>query len=523
LLRARLESGLDNGVKGYMSRFQLIGGLVIDGSGAPPRPGSVLVDGELIAAMGELPACPTAEVIDCTGLAVAPGFIDAHSHSDLQLLENRPEKVLQGVTTQVVGNCGFSSYPAQACRRELHEFANGILAGHGDWGWATARDYLDELSKRSHSGAMSLVGHGTLRISVAGTRLGPLPESDVVAMEGLLADAFDQGAAGLSTGLMYSPGASAPFEELERLCRVVARHGKVYATHMRDYSDHLEEAVEEQLELARRTGCRLQISHLQAVGPRNWARQRRVLDRIEQAVESGIDVSFDCYPYTRGSTVMTQLLPQWALEGGIDGLLRRLVDAQERRLISSEAERDLAQGWDGILVSAVGSTKNESLVGLSLAAIAGQRHTPPVEAMLDLLVEERGDVNMLEINQSEENLREALCHPLANVISDGFYVKGRPHPRLHGTFPHLLGALCRERGWMKLEQGVHKITQRPAERFHLAGRGSLLPGFFADITVFDPGRIGSPATYEEPQLSPVGITRVFRNGRLLAAEGEVVQ
>jgi dihydroorotase/N-acyl-D-amino-acid deacylase len=503
--------------------FQLVGGLLFDGSGTPPRSGNVLVDGERVAATGALPLSPDAEVIDCTGLAVAPGFIDAHSHSDLQLLENRPEKILQGVTTEVVGNCGFSTYPAQACRRELHEFANGILAGQGDWGWESAGEYLDDLSSKSKSGALSLVGHGTLRIAVAGTRLGALPESGVERMERLLADAFEQGAAGLSTGLMYSPGASAPFEELVRLCAVVAKYGKIYTTHMRDYSDRLEEAVEEQLELARRTGCRLHISHLQAVGPHNWERQRRVLDRIEQAAASGMDVAFDCYPYTRGSTVMTQLLPQSALEGGIDGLLRRLADPQQRRRIGAEAERNLAQGWDGILVSAVGSEKNGPLIGQSVAAIASQRNSPPLETMLDLLIEERGDINMLEINQSEENLREALCHPLSNVISDGFYVNGRPHPRLHGTFPHLLGELCRDRGWMKLEQAIHKITRRPAERFHIAERGSLLPGFFADIAVFDPERIGSPATYEKPELSPLGVTRLYRNGRLLLRDGAIVQ
>jgi len=496
--------------------FQLVGGLLFDGSGGPPRRDDVLVDGERIAATGKLPPCPDAERIDCTGLAVAPGFIDAHSHSDLQLLENRPEKMLQGVTTEVVGNCGFSPYPARPSRGELHEFANGILAGHGDWGWASAQEYLDDLTAKSRLGAVSQVGHGTLRIAVAGTRLGALPESDVAAMERFLAEAFEQGAVGFSTGLMYSPGASAPFEELVRLCAVVAKYGKIYTTHMRDYSDRLEEAVEEQLELARRTGCRLQISHLQAVGPRNWPRQRRVLDRIERAVASGVDVSFDCYPYTRGSTVMTQLLPQWALEGGIDGLIGRLADPQQRRRIGAEAERDLAQGWEGILVGAVGSAKNASLVGKSLAAVAAERNLPPAEAMLDLLVEERGEVNQLEINQSEENLRAALCHPLSNIISDGFYVtNGRPHPRLYGTFPHLLGELCRDRGWMTTAQAVHKITLRPAERFHLKERGCLRAGLFADIVVFDPARIGSPATYEQPQSAPVGIHRVYRNGRLI--------
>lgn len=488
---------------------------MFDGSGAPPRPGSVLVQGDRIAAVGELPDCQNAEVVDCTGLAVAPGFIDAHSHSDLQVLDNRPEKLLQGVTTEVVGNCGFSTYPAPERRHELHEFANGILAGRGDWGWSSARDYLDAVSRKANTGVASLVGHGTLRISVAGTRLGPLPESSMIIMEQLLRDAFAQGAAGFSTGLMYSPGASAPFEELVRLCQVVADHGKIYATHMRDYSDLLEEALEEQLEVARRTGCRLQISHLQAVGQRNWARQRNVLARIEEARDRGIDVCFDCYPYTRGSTVMTQLLPQWALGGGTSGLLGRLSDPEERRRIGEEVERNLAQGWDGILVSSVGSKKNEPLVGKSLSAVADREHKSPVDTMLDLLIEECGDVNVLEINQSEENLQKIVCHPLANVISDGFYVKGRPHPRLHGTFPHFLGEICRDRRWLPLEQAIQKITRQPADRFHLSGRGRLEAGSYADVTVFDASRIGSPATYEEPRKPPEGIRFVFRNGRLM--------
>lgn len=498
-----------------MSMLHFRGGWLFDGSGAKPRPGSVLVQGDRITAVGELPDCQNAEVVDCTGLAVAPGFIDAHSHSDLQVLETRPEKLLQGVTTEVVGNCGFSTYPAPQCRHELHEFANGILAGRGDWGWSSAREYLDDVARKANTGVASLVGHGTLRISVAGTRLGLLPESGMTAMEQLLRDAFAQGAAGFSTGLMYSPGASAPFEELVRLCQVVADHGRVYATHMRDYSDLLEEAVEEQLELARRTGCRLQISHLQAVGQRNWARQRKVLDRIEEARDRGIDVSFDCYPYMRGSTVMTQLLPQWALGGGISGLLGRLADPEERRRIGEQAEINLAQGWDGILISAVGSKKNEPLVGESLSAVAHREDKLPVNVLLDLLIEERGDVNMLEINQSEDNLRETVCHPQANVVSDGIYVKGRPHPRLYGTFPHFLGEICRDRGWLPLEQAIHKITRQPADRFHLSGRGRLEAGAYADITVFDASRIGSPATYEEPRKSPEGIRFIFRNGRLM--------
>jgi len=321
---------------------------------------------------------------------------------------------------------------------------------------------------------------------------------------------------------MYAPGASAPPNELERLCGIVARHGKVYATHMRDYGDRLIEALDEQLELARRTGCRLQISHLQAVGPRNWHRQQAALDRIERAREEGLDVAFDCYPYTRGSTVLTQLLPQWALAGGTSELVSRLGDPRTRAVIAQETEAGLAQGWDGILLASVGSAANQHLVGDSIAGIAKSRNVAPIEAALDLLVEERGQVNMLEINQSEDNLRQVLAHALSSIISDGFYVRGRPHPRLHGTFPHLLRAIARDRHWLSLSEAIRKITSLPAGRFGLNRAGRLERGFAADVTVFDPRTVGSPATYENPDLPPQGIEYVFLRGREILHRGAVV-
>ena len=312
---------------------------------------------------------------------------------------------------------------------------------------------------------------------------------------------------------MYSPGASAPFEELERLCRVVARHGKIYTTHMRDYMTRLPESLDEQLELARRTGCRLHISHFQAVGPANWEKQAVALEKLERARAEGVDVAFDCYPYTAGSSVLTQLLPQWALEGGIAAMLARLADPAQRRRIA--AETIIAQRWPDVFISAVGSPRNEWAVGRNMAEIAEMHATSPEEATIDLLIEERGDVNFVSFNQSEENLRRTLTHPFSNIISDGFYVRGRPHPRLYGTFPFLLGSVCRARGWMPLEEAVHKITAKPAERFNIARRGRLAPGNYADITVFDPAAVDSPATYENPQMAPVGIAHVFRNGQRL--------
>jgi N-acyl-D-amino-acid deacylase len=490
-------------------------GTVVDGGGAPPVRGDVLISHGAIAAVGRLEAPADACVVDCEGLVVAPGFIDAHSHSDLQVLENRPEKLRQGVTAEVVGNCGFSVFPVPEDRGPLYEFADGILCGGGNWGWAGAGAYLEQAARECRHDVNTLVGHGTLRVAVAGSSQGPLDGAQRDRMEGLLKTALEEGSSGFSTGLMYAPGSSAPFEELERLCRMVARYGKIYTTHMRDYSDRLVEAVDEQLELARRSGCRLQISHLQAVGTRNWPAQQVALDHIERAHADGLDVAFDCYPYTHGSTVLTQLLPQWALDGGIARLLERLRDPATRRRILAEADAGLAQGWDGIAISSIGGDGAPELIGKSIAAIAAERGCAAPEAAADLLIEYRGVVNMLETNQSRENLRQAVTHPLSNIISDGFYVSGRPHPRLGGTFPHLLGELTRRDGWLSLPEAVRKITSVPAERFGLARTGRLKPGFRANITVFDPERITSGATYQDPTVAPVGIVHVFRDGEPL--------
>jgi N-acyl-D-amino-acid deacylase len=506
----------------HVSTIVLKSGTVIDGTGSTPSLGDVLISGSTIERVGVFEAPADARVIDCHGLAIAPGFIDSHSHSDLQVLQNRPEKVAQGVTSEVVGNCGFSPYPVPSDRRLLHDFANGLFCGGTDWGWTSAKAYLERAAHSTTASVFSLVGHGSLRIARVGHRLGQLEERDLDWMEQKLSESLAEGACGFSTGLMYSPGASAPFAELERLCRVVARYGKTYATHLRGYGDFVVESVEEQLQLARRTGCRLQISHFQAVGPRNWNRQTVALEKIENAVAEGLDVGFDCYPYIAGSTVLTQLLPQWSLEGGIEGLLARLADGAERQRIATETDASLEQGWNNILIAALETPANRGLIGQSIATIATVRRREPVEVVLDLIQEEQGRVNMLEMNQSQENLRETLSHPLSCVISDGFYVNGRPHPRLFGTFPLLLGEMARERGWLTLAAAVHKITGKPVDRFSISRRGRLERGYFADVVVFDPATVNSPASYETPTLPPRGICRVFRNGTEILSDRVLV-
>jgi N-acyl-D-amino-acid deacylase len=500
-----------------MGEILLKSGTLIDGSGRSAVAGDLLIVGDRITETGQFQAPADAQVVDCSGLTISPGFIDAHSHSDLQVLEGRKEKVLQGVTTEVVGNCGFSAYPAGTNRGALHEFANGIFCGDDKWGWGSALDYLRDAEKKAEvTNVISLVGHGTLRIFQAGNKLGALPEPEVRAMESTLEEHLSEGASGFSTGLMYFPSGTAPVEELERLCRVVAKKNKIYTTHMRNYSAEVAESTEEQIKLAEHSGCRLQISHLQTVGPGNWPKQATAIEKIEKARDAGIDIGFDCYPYVAGSTVLTQLLPQWALEGGTEALLTRLADRDKRKVIAEETVSSLAQRWIDIYISAVGGTANQHLVGHHIEEIAELRGREPVEVVMDLISEEKGAVNMLEFNQSEDNLRQLLTHPLSNIVSDGFYVKGRPHPRLHGTFPLLLGEMCRKRRWLTLEEAIRKVTDLPAQRFRIQKRGRLERGYFADVAVFDAAAVTSEATYEEPEVAPVGIRYVFRNGRMLA-------
>jgi len=489
-----------------------------DGTGSPLHQADLLMEGNLIADLGTGLASGDAKHIDCQGLVIAPGFIDAHSHSDLQVLYNKPEKIRQGVTAEVVGNCGFSPYP-NAHASELHEFGNGILYGDGEWGWKSASGYLLAIHEHAKLASVaSLVGHGSLRIAHAGLTQGPVEEATLTAMESTLDDALAQGATGFSTGLMYAPGSSAPREELVRLCKVVAKRDKIYCTHMRDYSTNLLDALDEQIDLARSAGCKLQISHLQTVGRDNWKLNAVALERIESARNSGVDIMFDCYPYVAGSTVLTQLLPQWALDGGIPKLSERLSDAGIRREIEKQIMDKMVHEWSDIFISAVDSQANAGAVGKSLAEISSETGDSPLNVAFRLLLEEQGKVNMLQFNQSEENLRANLAHPLSIIISDGFYVKGKPHPRLHGTFPELLGNVCRDKGWLTLPDAIHKVTGSPAARFAMKGRGLLKPGYFADLTVFDQSTIRSNSTYKDPELDPAGILAVFREGKALWAD-----
>jgi len=282
---------------------------------------------------------------------------------------------------------------------------------------------------------------------------------------------------------------------------------------MRSYGDRLLEATREQIALAERAQCRLQISHLQAAGRGNWKLQEPTLREIESARARGVDVEFDIYPYQCGSTVLTQLLPQWTLDGGNGALLSRLRDSAARKTILEEMKA-APRYWSDVTISSVATESNETLVGKTVTEISELRGGNAEDCVMDLLLEEEAAVNIVSFNQSEENLRELITHPLCSVITDGFYVKGKAHPRLYGTYPELLGKLVRERRWLGLSEAIHKSTGKPAARLNLADRGVLKPGNVADVVLFDPARISSPATYDEPNVDPQGIVHVIKNGEL---------
>jgi N-acyl-D-amino-acid deacylase len=501
----------------------LTGGTIVDGTGASPFPGEVVIAaGRIISVDGpqrsRSVAAESAEynVIDCGGCIVAPGFIDVHSHSDLQVLENRTEKLLQGVTAEVVGNCGFSAYPLPEDPQVLRDFANGIFCGDNRWGWHSASDYLARARQSKVATVASLVGHGSLRIKVAGNTSRALTSRELDKMSALLDEALQEGAAGFSSGLMYAPGSGASSHELTALCHVVARRGGVYATHMRSYSAGLMEAVAEQISIAEESECRLQISHLQAAGPDHWPLQQKAIEAIEQASARGVDVAFDAYPWLAGSTVLTQMLPQSALEGGISNLLSRLRDPVQRESIRTRIQPEAR--WNGVVITSVANHAG-SLVGRSIQEIADERTSNPESVVIDILLEQQGMVNVVEHCQSPENLHALLTHPLAMVVTDGVYTSGRPHPRLYGTFPLLLGDVVRERKWLTIEEAIHKITGKPAARFHLEGRGRIAEGYAADITVFDPEQVRTDASYEMPAVAPAGFRSILRHGHVMVDDG----
>ncbi len=506
----------------------LRGGTVIDGTGAPRFNADVAVDGDRIAAVGPNLTGEATRVIDATGLVVAPGFIDAHSHSDLFYFgcPSAESKVRQGVTTEVVGMCSFSQAPLRPGQREVVQGWAGGIGASLDLRWETFAQYLDALRAIQPSvNVAHFVGHGALRIAAMGFEGRPAAGDELAAMERLLGEALDAGAFGFSTGLVYPPSAYSETAELIALARAMRARGGLYFSHIRGESSMLLDSIAEAIRIGDEGGVGVEISHVKASGSENWPKVDAALRMIEDARRRGVDVRGDVYPYNAGSTKMDNLLPAWVHEGGLARLLERLTDQATRRriveecLVDGERWRNVSQGGTGFDQIFVASCRRRELEGLHLAQIARQTGRPPAETLMDLLLEQRCTIGMVSFSQSLDNVAKVLAHPDLMIGSDSIPLfagegdkPGKPHPRAYGTFPKVIGEYARDRGLFSLETAVHKMTGMPAARLNLRDRGAVRPGHAADLAVFDPVAVKDESTYPDPHRYPTGIPYVIVNG-----------
>ncbi|MBI2154765.1 MAG: D-aminoacylase [Candidatus Rokubacteria bacterium] len=512
------------------------GATVVDGTGAPGFRADVGITGEVIAAVGDLSREPAGTTLRASGLTLAPGFIDIHSHSDWRLWANRraESKIRQGVTTEVVGNCGFSPAPVNpSFREDLRGFALYVPEGM-DFSWQSVEEYL---TRFDHGGCalnvIQLLGHGTLRIAAMGFARRKPTDRELAHMKRLVAESLEGGAWGISTGLIYAPGSYGETDEIVELARVAGRHRGFYASHIRGEAANLLNSITEAITIGREGELPVQVSHIKAAGRPHWGKVKDALALIDAARAEGLDVTADVYPYTASSTTLRTLLPGWALEGGVEAMLGRLQNPAERARLRAEVEagkkgeEDLVAnaGWDGIMIAyAPGSREVE---GKRLSEIAKERGVAPMDAVMDLLLASRGKVYMILFQLDEADLRLALAHPHVMIGSDGSALathgelgQGKLHPRSYGTFPRVLARYWRDERLLSVEQAVHKMTGLPATKLGLKDRGVIRVGAKADLVAFNGRTVADRATYEEPYQYAAGIEYVLVNGRLVIKGGE---
>lgn len=507
-------------------------GTIIDGTGSPGAIADIGISGDRIAAIGSIAAEQARRAVDVRGLHVAPGFIDIHSHSDGSILAypGAESRVYQGVTTELTGNCGSSAAPISGLRAA--EARNTWLADEGiKADWDDVASYLETLdrSKTAINQAL-LLGQGTLRESAIGMVDRVLSTDEMKQILHSTEEGMDQGAYGLSTGLEYTPGTYTPIEEIVEMSRIVARYGGLYASHTRNEVDRHLEAVHEAIEIGKRAGVRVEVSHLKVCGSRNWHMQRSSIALIEAARASGVDVLADAYPYTAYSTGLDLFLPAWAREGGSPAIVERLRDAKLRAQMRMEAESYILKlepgGYDLIVISDLRSERNRALVGKNMIEIAGIWKIEPAEALMRLLEEEETGVSYIGHAMSPENVEMVLTSPLVMIGSDGSTMaptgraaQTRPHPRSYGCYPRVLTLYCRERRLFDLPTAIRKMTSMPADQIGLADRGRIAAGKKADLVIFSAEGVRDGATFDDPHRYPTGIPHVLVNGVFVIENG----
>lgn len=513
------------------------GALVIDGSGRPAIRQDVAVDAGRISAIGAHVHRDARQVIDAAGLTLTPGFIDMHSHADFTLpaFPAARNSITQGVTTEVVGNCGWSPAPLSSDPRRADEM-RAVSGGIGPalaWDWTGFDQYLDALeAARPIVNVVPLVGHSAIRVATMGMEPGAPSADQLDSMVALLKDALDAGAWGLSTGLAYPPSAFAAQAEIDALARVVAAHNALYATHVRDETRHALEAVQEAIGTAERSRSRVQISHLKAAGPAGRTTVGESLAAIATARERGARITCDVYPYEAMSTFLSQAVPPWALEGGMDALVGRLAHERTRQRIVHDMRTGVT-GWpnlvgsvgglDKVLITHTASDQLAWARGRHLVDLAHERGLDPIDLTLDLLQADRGATVMVLFGLEIEAVHDVIRSPFAVVGSDqlGVISDDAPvHPRAYGTFARAAGPLVR-RGVVALEDIVHRMSGRSAAILGLADRGTVRLGAVADLVLMDASAFVDRATYQQPTRTATGIEWVLVGGTVVVERGVV--
>jgi len=498
---------------------------VVDGTGAPGfRADVVLLDGKIhaITAPGTHPLGDGA--IDATGLVLSPGFIDMHAHSDLQLLLNPGHyaKLSQGVTTELLGQDGLSYAPIDevtlaGVRQKIAGWNEN--PADFDFNWRTVGEYLDRLDEGIATNAAYLIPQGTVRAMVRGFGEGEATPAEVAAQEEVIRTGMAEGAVGMSSGLTYTPGMYATTEELAQLCSVVAEFGGFYAPHHRSYGKGALEAYDEMIELSRDTGCALHLSHATMNFAPNKGRAPELLGLIDRALDDGVDITLDTYPYLPGATTLSAILPSWASAGGSQETMERLRDPDTLARIRENVEIYGSDGchgvvaeWETLEISGVQNPELDALVGKTIEQIAQDKGADPFDTFVDILLRDKMATGILQHVGHEENVQAIMVHRTHTGGSDGILVGAKPHPRAWGTFPRFLGHYSRELGLLSLEEMIHHLTGRPAARLKLVDRGLIRDGYAADLVLFDPETINATATFENPRQAAAGIHYVFVNG-----------
>ncbi|KPK83805.1 MAG: hypothetical protein AMS27_11855 [Bacteroides sp. SM23_62_1] len=508
------------------------GGVIYDGLGNPGQDLDIAIKAGKIFMIGKnIDKDKAKNVIEAEGLVVSPGFIDAHTHTDVELIANPKAEshIRQGITTEISGNCGSSPFPiADEVLNEWKKRLKDEFEIEPDW--IDINGFFQRLEGQGIAlNYATHVGHGNIRGKVVGFNDVPASEMQIAEMKHIVEEYIKAGALGLSTGLEYSPGSYAETKEIIELCNSVSKLNGIYATHMRDEGDHLLEAIDEAINIARTANISLQIAHFKASYPGNWWKMNDAIVMVEKAAGEGIDIMIDRYPYIAASTGLDFFFPMWAKQGTNKDFIARLKDPEldeQLRSYSSQQEKKIGS-WDKILLSSIFSEKNKIFEGMNIIEASARTGKDPYDFMRDLLIEEENRVNMIEFIMDEDNLKRILVHPLSVVGSDGSAVapygilhQGKPHPRYYGTFPRILGKYVRDENVLTMEQAIQKMTSRTAKKFGLSNRGQIKEDYFADLVVFNPNTVIDRATWEDPHQYPAGIEYVIVNGEIVIKEGE---